>query len=146
MADLCPFVKWSGIQMMVWKPDWKKPVYDWKCQVFEWSPKSLNFTIWIPDTHTVWYSDESGIQMATVVLYSSCPWFLKFFCFGLAGRVLAVLTCLRQQTKKYWRKIWSPCEFGSGRLSLGTRCMTVVFPVGKPSAARVTLPWRNRPW
>ena len=24
MVDLCPVVKWSGIQMEVWKPDWKK--------------------------------------------------------------------------------------------------------------------------
>lgn len=39
-----------------------------------------------------------------------------------------------------------PCEFGSGKLSLGTRCMTVVFPTGSPSAARVTLPCKNRPW
>ena len=40
----------------------------------------------------------------------------------------------------------SSCEFGSGKLSLGTRCMTVVFPTGSPSAARVTLPCKNRPW
>ena len=35
---------------------------------------------------------------------------------------------------------------GSGRLSLGTRCITVVFPAGSPSADSVTFPWRNRPW
>jgi len=35
---------------------------------------------------------------------------------------------------------------GSGRLSLGTRCITVVFPAGSPSADNVTFPWRNRPW
>ena len=28
----------------------KKPVHGPKCTVFEWSPKSLDFTIWIPDT------------------------------------------------------------------------------------------------
>ena len=26
-----------------------------------------DFTIWILDTHTVWYSDESSIQMVTVL-------------------------------------------------------------------------------
>lgn len=40
---------------------------------------------------------------------------------------------------------WS-CEFGSGRFSLGTRCMTQVLPAGSPSAPSVTLPCRNRPW
>jgi len=35
---------------------------------------------------------------------------------------------------------------GSGRLSLGTRCITVVLPPGSPSADNVTFPWRNLPW
>ena len=35
MVDLCPVVKRSGIQMVVWKPDWKKPGYGPKCPVFE---------------------------------------------------------------------------------------------------------------
>ena len=44
-----------------------------KCMVFEWSAKSRDLTIWILDTHTVGYSDESGIQvfgiqMVTVVI------------------------------------------------------------------------------
>ena len=47
------------------------PVYGLKCLVFEWSAKSFDFTILIPGTHTVQYSDESGIkvfgiQMVTV--------------------------------------------------------------------------------
>ena len=41
----------------------KKPVYGPKSPVFEWSAKSHDFTTWIPDTHTVQYSDESGIQV-----------------------------------------------------------------------------------
>ena len=57
MVDLCLVAKWSGIPMVVWKPDWKKPVYGPKCLVFDWSAKSRYFTIWIPDTHT------AGIQM-----------------------------------------------------------------------------------
>ena len=44
----------------------KKPVYGPKCPVFEQSVKSCDFTIWIPDTHTVWYSDESGIQVFSI--------------------------------------------------------------------------------
>ena len=57
MVDLCVVVKWSGIWMVVWKPDWKKPVYGPKCPVFKWFTNSLDFTIWMPDTHTVQYSD-----------------------------------------------------------------------------------------
>ena len=34
----------------------KKAVYGPKCLVFKWSAKSMDFTIWIPDTHSVWYS------------------------------------------------------------------------------------------
>ena len=63
MVDFCPVVKWSAIQMVVWKLDWKKSVYGPKCPVFKWSTNSCDFTIWIPDTHTVGYSDESGIQV-----------------------------------------------------------------------------------
>lgn len=39
-----------------------------------------------------------------------------------------------QLLSKY--KISLPCEFGSGKLSLGTRCMTVVLPVGSPRAVK----------
>ena len=49
---VCLVVKWSGIWMVVWKPDWKKPVHGPNCR-----------HIWITDTHTVWYSDESGNQV-----------------------------------------------------------------------------------
>ena len=45
----------------------KKPVCDPKCRILKYSAKSCDFTIWIPDTHTVWYSYESGIQMVPVV-------------------------------------------------------------------------------
>lgn len=41
--------------------------------------------------------------------------------------------------------LWS-WEFGSGKFSLGTRCITVVLPNGKPRAPNVTLLWRNLPW
>lgn len=32
-----------------------------------------------------------------------------------------------------------PCELGSGKLSRGTKCITVVLPNGSPSAPKVTL-------
>jgi len=35
---------------------------------------------------------------------------------------------------------------GSGSDSLGTRCMTAVFPHGNPRADKVTFPCRNLPW
>lgn len=44
------------------------------------------------------------------------------------------------------QKKHQPCEFGSGRFSRGTRCITVVFPKGSPSAPSVTLLCRKRPW
>ena len=46
----------------------KKPINGPKWPVFEWSTKSRDFTIWIPDTFTVWYSDESGIQMFGILM------------------------------------------------------------------------------
>ena len=49
--------------MVVWKPDWKKPVNGPKCPVFKWSTKSRDFFIWIPDTLNVRYSDDSVIQV-----------------------------------------------------------------------------------
>lgn len=39
-----------------------------------------------------------------------------------------------------------PLEFGSGNVSLVTRCITVEEPIGKCSAPSVTLPCRKRPW
>lgn len=39
-----------------------------------------------------------------------------------------------------------PCELGSGKLSRGTKCITVVFPSGRPKAPKVTLQCKNRPW
>ena len=74
MVDLCLVAKWSGIPMVVWKPDWKKPVYGPKCLVFDWSAKSRYFTIWILDTHTVrysdvWYSDFRHKEYTTGLLW-----------------------------------------------------------------------------
>ena len=51
----------SGCQMVRYsngglKTGLKKPDYGPKCSVFEWSAKSCDFTIWIPDTHTIQYS------------------------------------------------------------------------------------------
>ena len=34
--------------------------------VFEWSSKSRDFTIWKPDTYTVWFTDESSIQVFSI--------------------------------------------------------------------------------
>ena len=55
-VDLCPVVKWSSIQMVVWKLDWKGLFKLQNVQYLEWSAKSRGFTIWIPDTF-VQYSD-----------------------------------------------------------------------------------------
>lgn len=41
--------------------------------------------------------------------------------------------------------LW-PWEFGSGSVSLATKCMTVVRPGGNFRAPSVTLPCRKRPW
>ena len=37
-----------------------------KTGVFEWSAKSRDFTIWIPDNHTIQYSGESSIQVFSI--------------------------------------------------------------------------------
>ena len=65
MVDLCPVIKRSGIQMVVWKPDHGLFMVQNKGlhPVFVWSTKSCDFTIWIPDNHTVQCSDESGLQV-----------------------------------------------------------------------------------
>lgn len=39
-----------------------------------------------------------------------------------------------------------PCEFGSGNVSRGTKCITVVLPKGSTSAPNVTLQCKNLPW
>ena len=61
MVDLCPVVKWSGIWMVVWKLDWKSPVYGPKCPVFKWSAKSRDYHLntghpnWLA-FRWIWYS------------------------------------------------------------------------------------------
>ena len=52
--------------MVVWKPEWKKPVNGPKCPVFEWSAKSLYFTIWISDTQIFQYSNKFSIQLFSI--------------------------------------------------------------------------------
>ena len=48
MVDLCPIVKWSGIQMVGLKTGLKKPVYGQNCLVFQgsanrpWWPSGLS--------------------------------------------------------------------------------------------------------
>ena len=59
LVDLCPVVKWSGIPMVVWKPDWKRPVYGKNVRYSNGLPSHVT-TIWILDTHTVWYT---GVQI-----------------------------------------------------------------------------------
>ena len=55
MVDLC-----TSIEMVVLKLDWKSL---FMVQNVEWSAKSCDFTIWIPDTHIVWHSEEYGNQV-----------------------------------------------------------------------------------
>ena len=59
----------SGVQM--------NPVF--KCSVFIWSAKSYDFTIWIQYTHTVWYSDESGIQVFSIQMVTVFQNLIGFF-------------------------------------------------------------------
>ena len=81
MVDVRPVVEWSGIQMVVWKTEkaclrykmsgleWSAICQSWYITVIQYEQvieESRDFTIWISDTHTIWYSDESGFQMVTV--------------------------------------------------------------------------------
>ena len=52
MVDLCPVVKW-----------WSENETEKSLFMVQNVWKSRHFTIWILDTHTVRYSDESGTQM-----------------------------------------------------------------------------------
>ena len=51
--------KHNLVKLKIWLNGTKFPV-------LEWSAKSSEFPIWIPDTHTVKYSDESGIQVFSI--------------------------------------------------------------------------------
>ena len=66
MVELRPVVIWSGIQMVVWKPEWKMSVNGPKCPVFKWLAESRDLTFWILSTQSVWYSDESSIWMSSI--------------------------------------------------------------------------------
>ena len=67
------FVSGCQIEMVVWKPNWKKPVDGPKCLVFEWSAKSGDLSIWIPYTHTVRYSGVRYSDGYCTILV----WYLK---------------------------------------------------------------------
>ena len=51
-----------------------------KKPVFKWSAKSHDFTILIPDTHTVWYLDESGIKVFGIQMLTVFFFLLSFTC------------------------------------------------------------------
>ena len=59
MVDLCQVGKWSGIQMVVWKPTWWKSLLMVQNVRYSNGLPSHVTTIWIVDTHTVWHS---GVQ------------------------------------------------------------------------------------
>ena len=71
--------------MAVWKLDWKKTANGPKWLIIKWSPKSRDLPIWIPDTHTVRYSDESSLQVFSIwmvtVLKSVATWAITKICF-----------------------------------------------------------------
>ena len=55
----------------------KKPVFGPKCLVFKWSVKSRDLTIWILDTHIVWYSGiwySDGYCPSNLLPVPSSPW------------------------------------------------------------------------
>ena len=71
-----PVVKWSSIQMVIWKPVWKKPVME-----FEWSPSQVTLPFGYRTPISSGFSDESsiqvlGIQMVTAFRFSLyvCYW------------------------------------------------------------------------
>lgn len=63
---------------------------------------------------------------------------------------VAVEVCIYRMTQQLLSLVFSlflwPWEFGSGKVSLATKCITVVFPKGSLRAPSVTLPCRKRPW
>ena len=63
----------------------EKPVYAPKCLVFELSAKSHDFTILIPDTPTVRYSDESSIQVFGIQVFGFQLFGIQLFGIQLFG-------------------------------------------------------------
>ena len=72
--------------------------YGPKCQVLEWSAKSCDFTIWILDTDTIRYLDESGIQVLGIQIITvsgkSGLIILNFFKVVSIGRLTAFYVVL----------------------------------------------------
>ena len=101
MVDLCPVVKWSSIWLVVWKPDWKKPVYVlysngqqshmtlpfeystiqmnpvFRCLVFRWLLYIDKLQNYRGNLNSVgkWNPDTSGFQMVEKRLVCKWSWF-----------------------------------------------------------------------
>ena len=114
-----------------------------KCPVFESSAKSCDFTIWILDTHTVQYSDESsihvfGIQMVTVfcnilliclplVLLFCLSWFILvifYFCVFVYLSTLILVISPPLQLFVFLSHLY---RYGRLRLLFSFVCFSLIF-------------------
>ena len=62
MVDLCPMVKWSGIQMVAWKPDWKTLFMVQNVRYLNGLPSHVTLPFEYQTPTLSDNSDESGIQ------------------------------------------------------------------------------------
>lgn len=99
----------------------------------------------------VWYSRSMASQ--TVCLWSNVGALLiqqherqDYITPHLAGTLHSAYRITQQLLSPVFSRFLWPWEFGSGKVSLATKCITVVLPRGSFSAPNVTLPCRNRPW
>ena len=110
--------------MVVGKPDWKKTVYGLKYPVFEWSSKSHDCSIWIPDPHTVGYSDLSGIQVfniqiVTVVWLFASNFQVKWARTKASSSNSSASDC-KMKTGNWWETLV---------VCLSVRCSTFIGPL-----------------
>ena len=63
MVDLCPVIKWSGIQMVVWKPNWKKTLVQ-NVRYSNGPPSQM------PILSSIQMNPVFSIQMVTVLLHN----------------------------------------------------------------------------
>ena len=114
----------SGCQMVRYsngglKTGLKKPDYGPKCSVFEWSAKSCDFTIWIPDTHTVqysgvWYSNGYCSKRNFVEsgdIYCPSPWYYTLLNIG-ENSILSTGPMVEYLPIQFY-SVYGPSSYGS---------------------------------
>ena len=133
--------------MVVQKANWKKPVYGPKFLVFEWSAKSHDFTIWIPDAHTIQYS---GVRYSD----GYCTIFSFDFVSDLGKIVAAKENFFLRKTRNFWPKksfpdetnqscTWGKQQFHS-KINFGYFVALVLIPLRANNSGSSKFNWEKK--